>query len=368
MKNRRFSLFLALLFSLTTTNFIQPMKRQTTQEPSSEYSKPIKRLCFSDGGQYSPDKITTNVKNYCRTILSALNDDDLNLMHEEFHHFYNKVSYEMHIKEAKFYRALSCCLCNALSNGKSTVFTEDDIVFMKLESKTCIYVLQFRTIKDAKEQPEPIYRYRLSRKEKHVTKPIRVIAITFLISDTRAELKINEIDNNGDCSVKIHRQAHEYISPNSYTNMIEMLFNSSGLASVDRGRMIAEIYNQIPNSWRIYNEKFFQSMLFCIITFFRSCFAEAEMTTANGRVDIVMKGIACNSILEFKFKRSARDALDQITDRNYSGYFNDSGKPVIEIGIDVDVANDKVIVNTLDNIYKSIWHGGMQKVTSQKNS
>lgn len=320
----------------------------------------------------SPKKIKHDVQNYCKNIITALNDykneNNLDTVKKEFINFYKKITYQMHIKNLEFYQALAHSLCHCLHNcaGKNEqsnleYYTCDSkttkgIRFLTFENGKNVYVLQFCALKEGEDDKINTY-FIPSNYKLDPDREIIVIAVTFLVGDTRASLDVSRINNSKDEKTRKDGERiqptpkmYQYNSDNFYTRLIESLIDSSTKASSYRMDALTTIYNTIPVEWRQARqaEKFYQAMLFCIITFFRSSYAQAEFYTAEGRADIAIKGDKCNSIIEFKCNKPVEEALNQIKARDYAGYFCDDGKDIVEVGIAIDTKTnfDEVIVDS----------------------
>lgn len=366
MKNTKFSfsLFLALLFSIAATDFAHAMKRNLPP---------------------SPTKVERGVSNYCKNIIVALQKDDIEQVKKEFHSFFNKkISYPMHIAQLEFYQALSLCLCRCLSNAQPMYAINTGTVAVAVKSRTKKYILQFRTLEtDEAIQPDPIYTYSLDRTDEG----IEVIAISFLIGketvkpknkepelkNKRAILKMNIIENIGDELFELVAKENlaklEYNSDNLHTTIIDQL-TENNIQDPSLNENLLDFYAYIPQELRIQNEKFYQSMLYWIITFYRSSFVSAEHSTSRGRADIVISAENCNSVIEFKFNHTAREALSQIRNRDYSGYFEDDldSKQNVEIGINIkiDADTDQITVTSIRGTHQSVSPSPMKKQNTKK--
>ncbi len=67
-------------------------------------------------------------------------------------------------------------------------------------------------------------------------------------------------------------------------------------------------------------------------------YTEAEMRTAAGRIDLVVKTPEFLYLFEFKINRSAQDAMDQINDRDYLLPFRADGREIVKVGANFDDA------------------------------
>lgn len=62
------------------------------------------------------------------------------------------------------------------------------------------------------------------------------------------------------------------------------------------------------------------------------------MQTASGRIDLRAKTPEYLYLFEFKVNRSAREAIDQINDRDYLLPFRADGRKIIKVGANFDDA------------------------------
>lgn len=65
-------------------------------------------------------------------------------------------------------------------------------------------------------------------------------------------------------------------------------------------------------------------------------YTEAEMQTASGRIDLVLKTSDYLYLFEFKLNRTAEDAMEQINSRDYLLPFQADGRTVIKVGANFD--------------------------------
>ena len=60
------------------------------------------------------------------------------------------------------------------------------------------------------------------------------------------------------------------------------------------------------------------------------------MQTASGRIDLRVKTPEYLYLFEFKVNRSAREAIDQINDRDYLLPFHADGRRIVKVGVNFD--------------------------------
>ena len=81
-------------------------------------------------------------------------------------------------------------------------------------------------------------------------------------------------------------------------------------------------------------ENHYQNVMY-IITKLMGFYVQAEYHTSNGRIDLLIGTNEYVYIIELKFEGSAKDALEQINNKDYAMPFNTTGKQIIKIGANV---------------------------------
>lgn len=79
-------------------------------------------------------------------------------------------------------------------------------------------------------------------------------------------------------------------------------------------------------------EKHYQTILYSILATL-GLNVEAEVTTANGRIDMTVFFKDRIFIFEFKLNKSAEEALQQINENGYANRFLTDGRPITKIGV-----------------------------------
>lgn len=97
---------------------------------------------------------------------------------------------------------------------------------------------------------------------------------------------------------------------------------------------IRRFYSTIPYGLDNKNEKHYQALFYAGMKSFGAQ-VEAEKCTANGRIDVVLYMPKDIYILEFKYQKTAEDALDQIIRKDYKAVLADDPRPVTQIGLNV---------------------------------
>ncbi|MDY3355105.1 MAG: PD-(D/E)XK nuclease domain-containing protein, partial [Prevotella sp.] len=84
------------------------------------------------------------------------------------------------------------------------------------------------------------------------------------------------------------------------------------------------------------SEGHFQQVLYIILTLVSDYFADVEIHTPTGRVDMVLRTNTRLYLFELKMNKSAEAAMRQINLKDYASRFSLSGLPVIKVGISFD--------------------------------
>ena len=101
---------------------------------------------------------------------------------------------------------------------------------------------------------------------------------------------------------------------------------------------LKDFLSEIPNILNNKEEKHFQTILYVIFTWL-GFYTEAEVNTAVGRTDVVIKNAKNIFVMELKVDGSAEDALAQINSKNYSIPYKYDGREVVKIGVNISTEN-----------------------------
>ncbi len=83
-------------------------------------------------------------------------------------------------------------------------------------------------------------------------------------------------------------------------------------------------------------EGHYQQLLYVIFTFL-GCRTEAEVETAQGRIDLVLETATRIYVIELKMNKSVESALAQIDKKQYTAKYSSQSLPVYKLGITFDV-------------------------------
>ena len=112
------------------------------------------------------------------------------------------------------------------------------------------------------------------------------------------------------------------------TEIVKMLKNGDIDGAMEKMRFF---FCDIPCSIRISSEKYYQTIFFVIFRLI-GLFIKAESSTNIGYIDAVAETDKYIYIFEFKFNKTADEALKQIHEKEYFHKYMNSGKEVILIG------------------------------------
>ena len=100
-------------------------------------------------------------------------------------------------------------------------------------------------------------------------------------------------------------------------------------------RLMQTVLSTVPYCEHTDYEGHYQQMLYLIFTLLGN-FADVEVRTPNGRVDVVMRTHSTLYVIELKLDKSAEAAMQQIDLKNYPERFALCGLPVVKVGINFD--------------------------------
>ena len=95
--------------------------------------------------------------------------------------------------------------------------------------------------------------------------------------------------------------------------------------------------NACPYELEPQQERHFQSVMF-ILTALCGYHVEIESHTNKGRMDMTVKTKDYIYIFEFKFNKSAEEALAQINEKGYADPFKSDGRQIVKVGVNFSTA------------------------------
>ena len=103
----------------------------------------------------------------------------------------------------------------------------------------------------------------------------------------------------------------------------------------------------VPYTDNTAYEGHWQQVLYIIFSLM-NCYVDAQVHTAAGRVDLVMRAHDTLYLVETKLGRSAEAAAKQIDLRDYAARFATCGLPVVKVGINFDAAEHTITEWTVE--------------------
>lgn len=100
--------------------------------------------------------------------------------------------------------------------------------------------------------------------------------------------------------------------------------------------IIQQLLLEIPSSVHINLEKELQLFLFLVGNIVSSV-ARAEEYTASGRIDLLLETAKEIYIIELKYGKSSKKAIEQIEDKEYAAKFLNKNKPVSIAGVNYNI-------------------------------
>ena len=100
-------------------------------------------------------------------------------------------------------------------------------------------------------------------------------------------------------------------------------------------RLMQSVLSTVPYCSHTHYEGHYQQMLYLVFTLLGN-FADVEVRTPSGRVDVVMRTHSTLYLIELKLDKGAEAALAQIDLKNYPERFALCGLPVVKVGISFD--------------------------------
>ena len=110
-------------------------------------------------------------------------------------------------------------------------------------------------------------------------------------------------------------------------------------------QLLKDFLETVPYCDNTHYEGHYQQMFYIIFALLTNYNIIVEPHTAKGRLDVMMETKTNIYVMEMKFNKSAKEALDQINDRKYAESFAQRGKPITKVGLNF---SQKDGVSTLD--------------------
>jgi len=106
-------------------------------------------------------------------------------------------------------------------------------------------------------------------------------------------------------------------------------------------KVLKVFYSKIDNSIKIKQEKYYQTIFYILFTLL-GYRIKAEVNTNDGRMDAVIKTDNLVYILEFKLDKTAKEAIEQIKEKEYYNSYLLDSRPLKLIGVQFDSENGSI--------------------------
>ena len=106
--------------------------------------------------------------------------------------------------------------------------------------------------------------------------------------------------------------------------------------------ILQKFLSTIPYCDNANSEGHYQQVFYIIFTLVTGYFADVEVRTATGRVDMVLRTAQRLYLFELKLNRSAEVAMQQINLKDYPARFARCGLPIVKVGINFDAESHTI--------------------------
>ena len=106
--------------------------------------------------------------------------------------------------------------------------------------------------------------------------------------------------------------------------------------------ILQKFLSTIPYCNNANSEGHYQQVFYIIFTLVTGYFADVEVRTATGRVDMVLQTAQRLYLFELKLNRSAEAAMQQINLKDYPARFAHCGLPIVKVGINFDAESHTI--------------------------
>ena len=109
-------------------------------------------------------------------------------------------------------------------------------------------------------------------------------------------------------------------------------------------KTLQELFAQIPYQLHIKQEAYYHSLIQFIV-YLLGFNAESEISTSNGRIDLVLRTKQRIYLFEFKLNKSTKSALSQITNRRYYEKYLSEDKEITLVGVSFNMKDKQLLVD-----------------------
>ena len=107
-------------------------------------------------------------------------------------------------------------------------------------------------------------------------------------------------------------------------------------------KLLQTFLGTVPYCNNANSEGHYQQVLYIIFTLLSDYFADVEIHTPAGRVDMVLRTRKALYLFELKLNKSAKAAINQINLNDYASKFALCQMPIVKVGINFDTARHTI--------------------------
>jgi hypothetical protein len=134
-------------------------------------------------------------------------------------------------------------------------------------------------------------------------------------------------------------QANVAYDAGSFVSKLASVLKENNLEKVFE--VLKTFYANIDYEIKLKHEKYYQTVFYLLFTLL-GYHAEVENHTNDGRMDAVIKTSTHIYVIEFKLDKTAKEALQQIKDRDYLQKFALDQRQKVLIGVDFDSESGQI--------------------------
>lgn len=108
-------------------------------------------------------------------------------------------------------------------------------------------------------------------------------------------------------------------------------------------RALSLLFANIPYQLHVEQERYYHSLIQMVMMLVGADI-QSEVSMATGRIDMVVRTKERIFVLEFKFDKTAQEALDQILEKRYYEKYQHEAKPIILVGLSFNYENKKLTI------------------------
>lgn len=315
--------------------------------------KKSKRVLFAQPGEerqhyVTPERPTNCIKpspgerrvqlvNFHKNIIDALNEEKPELLAQYFYQYFDKIPYNLVIKDKRFYLSLFYSLFALIAQKAPYFYHFSDTLAVPLKARCGkVYVLEFSFTDRSKDQ---VYEHCCRG---GATLRLPVYRITCDVSNFELNFEgwkkpkaphVFYYYKNEVCSLEYSQNN----SPRAILTMLETGIFDSGLME----KCLLDLYSLIPQEFRIESERYYQAMFVLLIGFVRAGSTLWEVISRRGRSDCEIFTEKNIYVVEFKFNKrnGISEALKQIQKQGYCAQHRSAKKDIYMVGVSVSSIN-----------------------------